>query len=101
MAFALIAEAENKCVGYALCNLLTHPTQSDVSAMIEEVCVSMPYRRKGIGRSLIDHARDRLLSSVDDLTTIRARVDREEERAISFWRSRLEHHVMEFTDYLE
>ena len=102
LAFALIAEAENKCVGYALCDLLAHPTQTGVSAMIEEVCVSEPYRREGIGRSLVDHVRDRLLSSVDDLTTIRARVDREDERASSFWRSLgLEHHVMEFTDYLE
>ena len=101
-SFALVATDRQACVGYILCDLLAHPIMSGLSAMIEEVCVAEPFRRRGIGRRLVLEARQRLVSRVDDLTTIRAQIDRKDDRAIAFWSALgFEQHVIEFTDYLE
>ena len=101
LAKALVAVERQACIAYLLCDILTHPTMSGVSAMIEEVCVAETYRRQGLGRRLVIEARQQLVSTVEDLTTIRARVDREDERAIAFLSAiGFEQHVIEFTDYL-
>ena len=101
MALALVAIEGEQIVAYLLCDLLKHPTQSGVSAIIEEVCVAETCRRQGIGRRLVDIAKERVVSTVEDLTIIRAQIDREDERAIAFWRALgFEHHIIEFTDYL-
>ena len=102
MALALVATDGDNCVGYVLCDFLAHPTLPGMSAIIEEVCVAEAYRTQGIGRRLVGELRERLLATVEELSTIRAQVDREDDRAISFWRMLgFEHHVIEFTDYLD
>ena len=99
---ALVAAEGDQIVGYLLCALTTHPTSTGTSAEIDEVCVTESHRRHGIGSRLVDELRQRLRTSVDDLTTIRARTDREDARAQAFAKSLgFEHHVLEFTDYLE
>ena len=72
------------------------------AAEIDEIHVAADYRRQGIGRKLVEHARELLLSRVEDLTTIRAFVDREDHIGKAFWNSiGFVNHLMEFTDYLE
>jgi len=102
MAPALVAIKNDQIVGYVLCALTTHPTAVGVSAEIDEVCVAESYRRRGIGRRLVEELRQGLRSAVDDLTTIRARIDRADDRAQAFLKALgFEHDVLEFTDYLE
>jgi len=102
MAPALVAEDGDQIVGYVLCALTTHPTAVGVSAEIDEVCVAESHRRRGIGRRLVEELRQGLRSTVDDLTTIRARIDRADDRAQAFLKALgFEHDVLEFTDYLE
>lgn len=102
MALALVAEDGDQIVGYLLCAIMTHPTAVGSSAEIDEVCVAESQRRQGIGRRLVQELRRQLLSSVDDLTTIQARTDRENDSAQAFLTALgFEHDVLEFTDYLE
>ena len=102
MAPTLVAEESGQIVGYLLCALMTHPTALGTAAEIEEVCVAESQRRQGIGRRLVGELRRLLRSSVDDLTTIRARTDRKNDRAQAFlYAVGFEHDVLEFTDYLE
>ena len=102
MAPALVAEEGDQIVGYLLCALTTHPTAAGTSAEIDEVCIAESHRRQGIGRRLVEELRRQLESGVDDLTTIRARTDRENDRAQAFLAALgFEHDVLEFTDYLE
>ena len=102
MALALVAEEADQVVGYLLCALTAHPTAAGRSAEIDEVCVAELHRGQGIGRRLVEELRRQLLSGVDDLTTIQARTDRENDRAQAFLAALgFEHDVLEFTDYLE
>lgn len=99
---ALVAEDGDQIVGYLLCALTSHPTATGVAAEIDEVCVAESHRRRGIGSQLVEEMRKRLLSTVDDLTAIQARADREDERAQAFLRALgFEQDLLEFTDYLE
>ena len=101
-AFALVAIEDERSVGYILVSWHWHPTMRGRAAEIDEIHVAADYRRQGIGRKLIEHARELLLSRVEDLTTMRAFVDREDQIGNAFWNSiGFEHHVVEFTDYLE
>lgn len=101
MAPALVAIESDQIVGYLLCALTTHPTAVGVSAEIEEVCVAESHRRRGIGSRLVEEMRQRLRSTVDDLTTIRARTDCKNDRAQELLKALgFEHNVLEFTDYL-
>jgi ribosomal protein S18 acetylase RimI-like enzyme len=101
-ASALVAEDSDQIVGYLLCVLTTHPTAVGISAEIDEVCVAEEYRRQSIGARLVAELRQRLLSSVGDLSTIQARVDRADDRSQAFLRAQgFEHDLLEFTDYLE
>ena len=102
MAPALVAIENDQIVGYVLCALTTHPTAVGASAEIDEVCVAESHRRRGIGRRLVEELRQGLRSTVADLTTIRARIDRADDRAQAFLKALgFEHDVLEFTDYLE
>ncbi len=102
MAPALVAEEGDQIVGYLLCALTTHPTAAGTSAEIDEVCVADLHRRQGIGRRLVEALRRQLLSSVNDLTTIQARTDRENDRAQAFLAALgFKRDVLAFTDYLE
>lgn len=101
MASALVAKEDNQLVGYVLCALMRHPAMPGMSALIDEVCVAETHRRQGIGRQLVAELRARLLSSFNDLSTISAQADREDETAKAFWQALgFEHHLIEFTDYL-
>ena len=101
-AFALVALEDEQVVGYVLSALITHPAAHGVSAEIDEVCVAETHRREGIGGRLVSVMRKQLLAAIDDLNTIRARVDREDDSAIAFLQALgFEHHVLEFMDYLE
>ena len=101
-AFALVATFNGECIGYVLVSWHWHSTMRGRAAEIDEIHVAADYRRQGIGRKLVEHARELLLSRVEDLTTIRAFVDREDQIGNAFWNSiGFEHHVVEFTDYLE
>ncbi len=98
MAPALVALENDQIVGYLLCALTRHPTAAGVAAEIDEVCVAASHRRQGIGRRLVEESRKRL----DDLTAIRARAGRFDNRAQAFLRAMgFEHDLLEFTDYLE
>jgi len=98
MAPALVALENDHIVGYLLCALTTHPTATGAAAEIDEVCVAASHRRQGIGRRLVEESRKRL----DDLTAIRARAGRFDNRAQAFLRALgFEHDLLEFTDYLE
>ena len=101
-AFALIANDEARCVGYLLCSWQGHPTMSGRAAEIDEIHVALDYQRQGIGRRLVEAARERLLVHVDDLTTIRVLVDRDDDGSRAFWTAiGYEQRVIEFVDYLE
>lgn len=102
MAPALVAEEGDQIVGYLLCALMTHPTAVGRAAEIDEICVAELYHRQGIGRRLVQELRRRLRARVDELTIIRARTDRENDRAQAFLIALgFEYEVLEFTDYLE
>lgn len=102
MAPALVAEDGCQIVGCLLGALTTHPTAAGTSAEIDEFCVAESHRRQGIGRRLVEELRWQLLSSVDDLTTIQARTDRENDLAQAFLTALgFEHDALEFTDYLK
>lgn len=102
MAPALVAEEGDQIVGYLLGALLSHPTAVGASAEIDEVCVAELYRRSGIGRRLVQELRQRLNANVSDLSTIKARIDRQNESGKAFLHALgFEHDVLEFTDYLE
>ena len=99
---ALVAAEGDQIVGYLLCALMTHPSAVGRAVEIDEVCVSESYRRRGIGRRLVHTVRQRLQHTVDDLTVIRARTDREDKPAQAFLRALgFEQSTLEFTDYLE
>ena len=99
---ALVAVDGDRLIGYILCALMTHPAMPGVSAIIDEICVGESHRRLGVGRRLVDALRTWLRSTVDDLSVISARIDREDETARAFWIALgFEHHLHEFTDYLE
>ena len=99
---ALVAVDGDQIVGYILCALIRHPAMPGASATIDEICVAEPHRGQGIGRRLVEELRSRLCSTVKDLSTISAQVDHEDETAKAFWTALgLEHHLLEFTDYLE
>ena len=101
-ALALVAEDGDRIVAYVLCALTTHPTAIGITAEIDEVCVAESHRRQGIGSRLVKDLRLRLRSSVDELTTIQARADREDDRAQAFLGALgFEQLTLEFTDYLE
>lgn len=101
-ALALVAEDGDQIVGYLLCALTTHPTAIGIVAEIDEVCVTKSYRRRGIGRRLVETVRQRLQATVDDLTVIQARTDRESKPAQAFLRALgFEQDTLAFTDYLE
>ena len=102
VAPALVAVDGDQIVGYVLCALMRHPAMTGVSATIDEICVAESHRGQGIGRRLVEELRSRLCSTVKDLNTISAQVDHEDETAKAFWTALgLEHHLLEFTDYLE
>lgn len=102
MAPALVALENDHIVGYLLGALTTHPTATGAAAEIDEVCVAASHRRRGIGSRLVEESRKRLLATVDDLTAIRARAGRFDNRAQAFLRALgFEHDLLEFTDYLE
>ena len=71
-AFALVATEDERCVGYILVSWHSHATMRGRAAEIDEIQVAADYRRQGIGRKLVEHARELLLSRVEDLTTMRA-----------------------------
>lgn len=99
---ALVAEDGEQIVGYLLCALTTHPTATGVCAVIDEICVSETYRRRGIGKRLVETIRQQLQASVDDLTAIKLRTDRENKPAQAFLRALgFEQDTLEFTEYLE
>ena len=101
-AFALVATEDERCVGYILIPWRSHPTMRGKAAEIDEIHVAADYRRQGIGRKLVEYARELLLSRVEDLTTLRAFVDRKDHIGQAFWNSiGFVNHLMEFTDYLE
>lgn len=101
-ALALVAEEGDQVVGYLLCALRTHPTAVGRAADIDEVCVSESYRRRGIGRRLVDTVSQRLQHTVDDLTVMQARTDREDKPAQAFLRALgFEQDALAFTDYRE
>ena len=101
-AFALVALEDEQVVGYVLSALMIHPAAQGVSAEIDEVCVAETHRREGIGRRLVSVTREQLLAAIDDLNTIRVRVDREDDFAIAFLQALgFEHDVLEYTDYLD
>ena len=101
-ALALVANDNVRCIGYLLCSWHGHPTMSGSSAEIDEIYVVPEYQRRGIGRSLVERARELLLERVDDLTGIRACSDRNDVSSRAFWQALgYEHHVVEFVDYLE
>ena len=102
MAPALVAEEGDQIVGYLLCALATHPTAAGTSAEIDEVCVAETHRGNGLGRLLVQELRGRLIANVGDLSTITARVDRQNEAGKAFLQALgFEHDVLEFTDYLD
>ena len=102
MAPALVAVDGDRIVGYVLCALMTHPAMPGVSATIDEICVVESHRRRGIGRQLIGALRGQLRATVQDLSTIGARVDQEDVKARAFWSAMgFEQYLLEFTDYLE
>jgi ribosomal protein S18 acetylase RimI-like enzyme len=100
-AFALLATENEQCVGYLLCSWQAHPTMSGMSANIDEVHVAFDFQRQGIGRRLVETARELLLERVADLTTLRASVDRKDVSGRAFWKSLgYEQDMVEFVDYL-
>ena len=102
MAPALVAEDDDQIVGYILCALIKHPVMPGTAASIDEICVAASHRKHGIGRRLFAELRTRLIASVTDLSAIRAQFDREDETAEAFWTALgFEHHLLEYTDYLE
>lgn len=99
---ALVAEDGDQIVGYLLCALTSHPTATGIAAVIDEVCVVVSHRRRGIGSHMVEESRKRLHSTVGDLTAIQARAEREDYQAQAFLRTLgFEHDLLEFTDYLE
>ena len=101
-AFALIANDEAKYVGYLLSSWRGHPTMSGTSGEIDEIHVALDYQRQGIGRRLVEAARETLLARAMDLTTIRASVDRDDVSSRAFWSAMgYEQLAVEFVDYLE
>ncbi|MCY4062502.1 MAG: GNAT family N-acetyltransferase [Chloroflexi bacterium] len=99
---ALVAADGDQIVGYLLCALTTHPTAIGTVAEIDELCVTKSYRRRGIGRRMVETIRQRLQHSVDDLTAIQARTDRADKPAQAFLDAMgFEQSTLEFTDYLE
>ncbi len=101
-AFDLVATDEDNPVGYLLVSWSSHPTMAGETAEIDEIYVAPGYRRQGVGRKLVEKIRRLLMSRVNNLTTIRARVDRNDEVGRAFWQSLgYENWVLEFADYLE
>jgi len=99
---ALVAADGDQIVGYLLCALTTHPTAIGTVAEIDELGVTKTYRRRGIGRRMVETIRQRLQHTVDDLAVIRARTDRADKPAQAFLRKLgFEQATLEFTDYLE
>lgn len=101
-AFAFLALEDGQCLGYLLCSWHGHPTMSGASAEIDEIHVASDNRRRGIGRQLVDTAREMLLDRVSDLTTIRAGADRHDVSRRAFWAALgFAQDVIEFVDYLD
>ena len=101
-ACALVATVSNLCVGYCLVSWHRHPTMTGTLAEIAEIHVAQAWSRQGIGRQLVERARRTLEATIDDLTAIRAGVDRRDEAASAFWRALgFEHYVLEYMDYLD
>lgn len=101
-AFVLMATDDGKCVGYLLSSWRAHPTMSGTRADIDEIHVALEYQRQGIGRRLVEAARERLLGRVDDLTVVRASIDRNDVGSRAFWSAMgYEQQVIELVDYLE
>lgn len=101
-ACAFVATVNGRCVGYCLVSWHRHPTMTGTLAEIDEIHVAQAWRRQGIGGQFVERARQMLASTIDDLTVIRARVDRQDEEAGVFWRGLgFEHYLLEYTDYLD
>lgn len=101
-ARAFVATVDKAPVGYCLMSWLSHPTMTGTVAEIDEIHVAPEWTRRGIGRELVERSRKSACDNVNDLTVIRARVDDNSIGARAFWGSLgFEHHVLEFTDYLD
>lgn len=101
-AFALVARDNNLCVGYCLVSWHQHPTMTGTLAEIDEIHVAQAWSRRGVGREFVERSREMLEAKIDDLTAIRARVDRQDTETGAFWRAMgFEQNVHEYMDYLE
>ena len=101
-AFALVATDAGKLVAYLLCSWHGHPAMAGTAAEIDEIHVAKAYRGQGLGRELVDRALRMLQVRVSDLNAVRSTVDKDDQEARAFWHSiGFEHHVVEYTHYLE
>ena len=57
------------------------------AAEINEVYVAPGHRRQGVGRKLVEQMRRLLFSRVSNLTTIRAKADRNDVAGRAFWQA--------------
>ena len=101
-ARAFVATVNSLCVGYCLVSWHKHPTMTGTLAEIDEIHVAPAWSRHGIGPQFVARARKMLVSKIEDLTAIRARVDRQDQDTRAFWRALgFEHFTLEYTDYLD
>ena len=101
-ACAFVATVNDECVGYCLLSWHAHPTMTGTLAEIDEIHVAPAWSRQGIGRQFVERSRKTLKSKIDDLTAIRARVDRQDQETGAFWRAQgFEHYLLEYMDYLD
>ena len=51
----IVIEIDDKVVGYLLLTRVLNPIENKYYFLIDYMCVSENYRRKGLGRKLLDH----------------------------------------------